>query len=191
MINFIYGEIVSKEDNLLVLKSNNIGYEVVVSSLSADTLNVGDNVQLYCYLQVKEDGLALFGFTCAEEKALFKQLISVSGIGPKLAITVLSGMQPSQLAYAIVNSDTDSLRAIKGLGKKTAERIIVELREKLEIEKATFSLQSAVGGNTDEVITILKSLGISRNEATRRIKCAIDNGMKTTEQILNFAIKNY
>lgn len=190
MINFICGEIVGIENDSVVLKNNGIGYQLTVSQATASRLTVGDNVQLYCYLHVREDCLALFGFKTCEERSMFMHLISVSGIGPKMAVTILSGINTGDLAVAIVNGASSTLSAIKGLGKKTAERVILELREKMSIsDYAQTSFVNEVIG--DEAITVLISLGIKRPEAKERVKQATDSGLNTTEAILNFCLKNF
>ncbi len=189
MIDFICGEVIEIGENTVVLKSGGFGYSLFVSEFTKSRLSIGDNVQLYCHLQVREDALALFGFAGIEEKTLFKNLISVSGIGPKMAITLLSGMRAGKLALCIVSGDYASLCTIKGLGKKTAEKIVLELREKLNISKEML-LQDQTESIDAEAVEVLRSLGIPRKEAAERVKRAVEGGMTTTEQILNFALRN-
>lgn len=190
MFNFICGEIISIEDDNVVIKNNGIGYQLTVSAYTSSKLSVGEEVQLYSYLQVREDCLVLFGFKTLEERNMFFHLTSVSGIGPKMAITILSGMSTSDLAIAIVNGSTATLCSIKGLGKKTAERVILELREKMSILEYA---KSPAGEDklSDEAIMVLVSLGVKRNEAKERVKQACENNLKSTEEILDFCLKNF
>ena len=132
MIAFITGTIEEKSENGVVINCNGMGYEVQTSTATLSSLPlVGEECKIYTYLQVKEDGISLFGFTTVDERELFYKLISVSGVGPKMAITVLSGMNISDLIVSILKEDTTALSRIKGLGKKTAERICLELKDKL------------------------------------------------------------
>lgn len=191
MINFLCGDIVNVIDGKVIIKNGNIGYELYVSSNTASKLCIGDSVQLFCYLQVKEDGLSLYGFYSQEEKALFQQLTSVSGIGPKNAITILSGMQPEDLGCAIFSADTTALCSIKGLGKKTAERIVLELREKMAIFATNKKRYSGHNENSiiEEAVSVLCSLGLNSNSAIEKANAAYESGANTTEQILNYVLR--
>ena len=188
MIGFIYGTIDSKEDNTIVLKCNDIGYELQTSFATAESLQCGEYVKLFTYLQVKEDGLSLFGFRTAEEKTLFLKLISVSGVGPKVAIAILSGLDASRLSEAILRSDIATLCKIKGLGKKTAERIVLELREKIAVTDFVASHNTTdlpIGDEAEEALNVLMNLGSTRSDALLKIKKACAAGAKTTQEILN------
>ncbi|MEG1527663.1 MAG: Holliday junction branch migration protein RuvA [Clostridia bacterium] len=188
MLYFICGKIVEIEDTAVIIENNGIGYRLLVSKNTTRKLSVGKETQLYCHLQVREDCLVLYGFSDLAEKNLFSQLTSVSGIGPKNALNILSGMPLNKIMVAIVTSDTSTLCSIKGLGKKTAERVILELREKLQIDKPL--LKELHSNEEEEVISVLKSLGISKNDASERIRLAKENGFVTTEEILNYCLKN-
>lgn len=191
MLNFICGEIVAIENDYIVVKNNGIGYQLVVSAVTASKLTVGEQVQLFCYLQVREDCLVLFGFGSLEERNMFFHLISVSGIGPKMAITILSGITTGELAVAIVNGSTSTLSSIKGLGKRTAERVVLELREKMSIAEYAQTNVAPQQQLCEEAIAVLVSLGIKRNEAKERVKQATESGLSSTEEILNFCLKNF
>jgi len=133
MIAFLRGRLLEKHPNQIILETGGVGYDVVIPISTFSALpDAGSDVQLRIYTHVREDALALFGFLTADEKTLFEKLISVSGIGPKLAITVLSGLATSDLVTAIRNGQVDQLVRIPGVGKKTAERIVLELKDKLE-----------------------------------------------------------
>ena len=131
MIGYVYGKVMNIDGNTLLVENNGIGYEIICSASALARMNEKKEGGLYTYTQVKEDGISLFGFDTMEEKKMFLKLISVSGVGAKMGITVLGGMRLRDLALAIATSDVKMLSSIKGLGKKTAERIIVELREKV------------------------------------------------------------
>ena len=132
MINFIQGKVVQKEENLLVVENNGIGYEILVSSHTSNSISfLNEEVKVLTYMQVREDGISLFGFVSKEEKDMFLKLIEVSGIGPKMAIGILSGISLGDLSVAIFRQDVKMLCTIKGLGKKTAERLLVELKDRV------------------------------------------------------------
>lgn len=190
MISFIIGKIVSKEENSVVIENNGMGFYL---NVSANTLNelplIGETVKLLTYMNVREDDISLFGFANKEEKDMFFKLISVSGIGPKVAISILSGMKFSELIVCIANEDVKYLSTVKGLGKKTAERIIVELKDKVEMlatssEKADFASNS----NIDDAVETLISLGMNRNDAYKVAKaCATETS--TVEEIITRSLR--
>ena len=132
MIGYIKGKVLSAVDNVVLLENNVRGYEITCSNAVFSKLLVDKQGEVYTYLAVREDGVSLYGFISLEEKNMFLKLITVSGVGPKMGITVLSSIDISSLATMIATSDVKGLSKIKGLGKKTAERIILELREKVE-----------------------------------------------------------
>src|SRR5713226_5734250 len=133
MIAFLRGKILEKHPNQVIVETGGVGYDVLIPISTFSSLpEAGSEVRLRIHTHVREDALALFGFLTGEEKTIFERLISVSGIGPKLAITVLSGLPTSNLIYAIRNSAVEQLVRIPGVGKKTAERIVLELKDKLE-----------------------------------------------------------
>ena len=152
---------------------------------------IGSNVKLYCYLYVREDEMSLYGFNSREEKSMFLKLITISGIGPKASIGILSGMRPEALAVAIVTGDIKSIAKIKGVGKKTAERVVLELREKLSNQETDFftgETQVAVVGLdniSQEAITALKSLGCTQSEAVTLVSQARKECDTLEELILN------
>lgn len=170
MINYIYGKVVEKNENLLVVESNGIGYEIQVSLHTMNSIAFeGEYAKILTYMQVKEDGIFLYGFVSKEEKAMFLKLIEISGIGPKMAITILSYITISELAKAIMSQDIKMLCTIKGLGKKTAERLLVELKDQampvITTENEEVNI-SAVEQATDALV----GLGVGKNEAYRLAK---------------------
>ncbi len=193
MIGYIKGKVLSFYDGTVILENNGIGYEITCSSSVYQRL-IADGVgEVYTYLAVREDGISLYGFISREEKNMFLKLISVSGIGPKMGITVLSNMSLSDLALKIAQSDVKGLTAVKGMGKKTAERIILELREKITADVSEQSqkiTQEVVIDDDQDAIIALMSLGFTKQECVPAIKKAKENGATTIEQLIAFAIKN-
>ena len=193
MISFIIGTLEEKSENGVVINCNGMGYEIQTSTATLSTLPLaGEECKIYTYLQVKEDGISLFGFTTVDERELFYKLISVSGVGPKMAITILSGMNISDLIVSILKEDTTALSRIKGLGKKTAERICLELKDKLTpvggvlIEDKILELDENV---LDDACEALISLGLSKNEALRLARQNA-NENSTAEEIIASVLKN-
>lgn len=193
MIGYIKGKVLSFLDGTVILENNGIGYEITCSSSVYSKLIAEGGGEVYTYLAVREDGISLYGFISLEEKNMFLKLISVSGIGPKMGITVLSNMSLSDLAVKIATSDVKGLTAVKGMGKKTAERIILELREKITediAEDTPKKVQETVTDDDQDAIIALMSLGFTKQECVPAIKKAKENGATTIEQLIAFAIKN-
>lgn len=193
MFNYLFGVVADCKDNCVVLEVNGIGYELAVSSFTLADCVVGEKKRLYAYLQVKEDGLQLFGFSTEEEKGMFLRLISVSGVGCKMAQAVLSGMDSNSLAVAIFNGDTKQLTKIKGLGKKTAERLVLELKEKVIVDASTISSEVAVATKftkeAQDAIAILCSLGKNQADAEKLIEAASQLGATTASELVNMAFR--
>lgn len=194
MIDYIKGKIVDINDNVVVLENQGIAFEIMVSSATMVGLQIEQFVCLYTYLQVREDAFSLYGFSSRDEKKMFLRLISVAGVGPKVALAVLSTVRINEIAMAILNSDTVTLSKVKGLGKKTAERIILELKEKISPTEAigvnnSSVEQTKISKEGEEAIAVLMSLGLSSLDATRRTKKCIENGCVTAEDILSLALK--
>lgn len=136
MFYYLSGELAHREGNICVIDCGGVGYKLTVSMITADYLltKLGKQVKLYTHLAVREDGIEMFGFGSNEEKECFNKLISVSGIGPKVALSILSTHTPEKLAFAIATDDVALIAKTPGIGKKTAQRIILELKDKLSIE---------------------------------------------------------
>lgn len=169
MFAFLEGKICHKQDGCLILNVNGVGYELFMSNYSLSALPViGDETKVFTYLQVKEDGITLFGFATAEEKELFLKLITVSGVGPKMAIGILSNISMNELTQAIALNDIKILSTIKGVGKKTAERIAIELKDKVTLSMSENIPEQIIDSKAvDEAILVLVSLGINKNDALR------------------------
>ncbi len=163
MIAHLRGKLLAKHPNQAIVETGGVGYDVTISVPTfSDLPGVGGDVALHIHTHVREDMLALYGFLRSAEKTLFEKLITVSGIGPKLAITILSGMAADEMVNAIRGNDIARLTRIPGIGKKTAERMVLELRDKLPPEKAgevaTMPTLSAV---EEDVLSALMNLGTS------------------------------
>src|SRR5690348_17252462 len=169
MIAHLRGKLLSKHPNQAVVEAAGVGYEVNISIPTFSDLPApGVEVALFVHTHVREDALALFGFLRAEEKQLFEKLISVSGIGPKLAITILSGMAAEAMVAAIKSNNVAALTRIPGIGKKTAERMVLELRDKLE----SFGVPEAAPAASpveEDVISALVNLGYQRPLAEKAL----------------------
>lgn len=193
MINYLVGEIVLKNENQIVLENNGIGYEISVSLATLDSLPpVGTVGKVFTHLHVREDEMSLFGFSSLEEKEMFFKLTSVSGIGPKVALSILSGLRLSDLAVAIRTGNVKVLSTVKGLGKKTAERIVLELKDKVSLVGEVSEIQEvAVNENIiDEAIDALIALGLSKNDAFRLAR-ENASGSETAEDIIRKAFQNF
>lgn len=192
MYNYIKGIFATAQDNIVVVEANGIGYELNVSNTTLTRLGkIGDECKVYCYLYVKEDEMSLYGFADLSEKDFFVKLINVSGIGCKMAISLLSSGNLSDIISAIASADVGRLSKIKGIGKKTAERIVLELRDKIAPSAESFvaaSYGTSVVSANSEAVEALLGLGYTRQEAVAAVAKAEKPGM-TTEEIIIAALK--
>jgi Holliday junction DNA helicase RuvA len=195
MIARLSGILLSKQPPHLVIDVAGVGYEVEAPlSVFYDLPETGQSVMLLTHLSVKEDSHTLYGFASEAERTLFRQLLKISGIGAKLALTILSGASGDELARYVQDGDTASLTRLPGIGKKTAERIIVELRDKLDAYPATEGgtarpAGSAAGGVAGEAIHALQALGYKAQEASRMVRAVAQPGM-AVEQIIRSALQS-
>ncbi len=176
MIAHLRGRILDKQPNRLVVDVNGIGYDVAVPLSTFYGLgDAGSDIALRIHTHVREDALALYGFATRLEQELFERLISVSGIGPKLALAVLSGIEPPELIRAIEKGDLARLTAIPGVGKKTGERIVLELRDRLPRARVETSAVEVVGTTAlkDDVLSALVNLGYHRPLAEKAVAAAV------------------
>lgn len=172
MIAHLRGKLISKHPNQAIVECGGVGYDVTISIPTFTELGpAGSDVALFIHTHVREDALALFGFLRAEEKQLFEKLIGVSGIGPKLAVTILSGMATDLMVGAIRVNDVARLTKIPGIGKKTAERMVLELRDKLEAFGAAPTV-TAVSPIEEDVLSALVNLGYQRPAAEKAVAVA-------------------
>jgi len=192
MFAFIKGNLINLYENLAIIENNGIGYEIAISSNTFTEIANKKEVLLYTYLQVKEDGFTLYGFNSLDEKKMFLNLLTVSGVGCKVALAVLSGMSLTDLAVSIANENISLLSRVKGIGKKTAERIILELKEKVAKETAKISGGEVLTfkGSAEDAYSALIALGLTRSECLTAVKQALENGANSTEEIITFSLKN-
>ena len=199
MIYSLTGKISMLNENTIVVDTGVMAFEVVCSSYTAYALAGKSEPQtLLTYLQVREDGMTLFGFSSQKEKSVFTDLIQISGVGPKMASTILSGLPVDEIIKAIATSDVKTLSSIKGLGKKTAERIALELSSKFGAEDALESIMSsdtklapkqALKKEVEETAEVLVSMGMSKNDAVELAKSNYTDGM-TSEELVVCCLKN-
>lgn len=170
MIAYLKGKLVIKSVDYIVIDVQEIGYKVYMSKTAIDKLEEEKEIKVYTYLKVREDDISLFGFNTLEELHMFELLISVGGIGAKSAIAILSNITPSKFALAVITSDVNTLKKLQGIGPKTAQRIILELKDKIKTEEAienqenTIKQEEQIQEDMEELIQALQVLGYRRYE---------------------------
>lgn len=181
MIAFLTGKVCYKHEDYLILDNQGVGYQINFDSLYAGKMPaLGEEARIYTYLHVREDDLSLYGFADNEDKQLFELLLRVSGIGPRLASTLVASLSPTEFALAIMGADIKRLTGVKGVGKKTAERMILELKDKIakdmapsaEERESIFSAGAGAGEGLSalkEALAALQVLGYSRREAEQAL----------------------
>ncbi|MEL0185742.1 MAG: Holliday junction branch migration protein RuvA [Flavobacteriaceae bacterium] len=189
MITQIKGRLVEKSPTELVVDCNGVGYSVNISLNTFSQLNDEENIKLFTHLIVKEDSHTLFGFSTKSERELFKLLISVSGVGASTARTMLSSLTPVEIISSINNEDVNSVQSIKGIGSKTAQRIILELKDKvLSLESDDTQIQM-ISKDADEAITALEVLGYSRKQTSKIVnQIKTENHGITVESLIKKAL---
>ena len=196
MIAYVKGKVIDEFEGGVVIENNGIGYEILCSATAAAKLSANKEGAVYTYFQLRDDGVSLYGFDNKAEKAMFIKLISVSGVGPKLGISVLSGMSLTDLATAIATSDVKSLSRIKGLGKKTAERIVRELREKISADEDGVLISPVGATNTvlssedEDAVIALMELGFSSADSRKAVQKAKEAGAKTAQEVISAALRS-
>jgi Holliday junction DNA helicase RuvA len=178
MIAFLRGRLLVKTPNRAVIECGGVGYDATISVATFTSLPAeGAEARLYIYTHVREDQIALFGFAEPPEKKLFEKLLTISGIGPKLAITVLSGIDTARLVTAIRGGDHATLTRIPGIGKKTAERVVLELKDKLEdmavASAPAGAATSSFGAAGDDALSAMMNLGFARPAAQKAVETAL------------------
>jgi len=188
MIAHLRGKLIAKHPNQAIVEAAGVGYDVVISVPTFSELGgIGSEVAVHIHTHVREDAISLFGFLRMEEKQLFEKLLSVSGIGPKLAITILSGMPAGDMVSAIKGNDVAKLTKIPGIGKKTAERMVLELRDKLK----DFGMEPAAPPTSpveEDVLSALTNLGYQRPFAERAVATIAKNGVKNFDAMFRDAL---
>ncbi len=188
MIGYIKGNVLYIKDGVALIENNGIGYEVTCSKTAISCFT--DKAEVYTYLAVREDDVSLYGFASIQEKQMFLKLISVSGVGPKMGITILSGMNLNDLAVKIATNDVKGLSTIKGLGKKTAERIILELREKVSAEITDEPEEKGEKPANEDAVFALMSLGFTKKECEGVVREAENSGITEISAIVTYALKH-
>ena len=191
MYYYIKGTLVQKSDNYIVVDANGVGYMIYTSLNSMqNTGEIGKKITIYTYLHVREDVMDLFGFTTIEEKNMFMQLISVSGVGPKAALSILSVTTPAKFAVAVITNDVKTITKASGVGPKMAQRVILDLKDKMKTDELEIDLEDEsediLSDNRSEAISALVVLGYSSNDAQKAIK-GID-GTLSVEEIIKKAL---
>lgn len=193
MYLYIKGSLEVKTKGYIVVECNGIGYKIFMSDKSLNEIgNVGDTVKVYTHYHVREDEISLYGFKTDEELRMFELLLSVSGIGARSAITMLSNIEPSEFAFAVISDDVDRMTKIPGIGKKTAQRIILELKDKLKTEQAISKdekIKASIHNEEiiSEAVSALQILGYTKKEINSVIeKLEIQN--LNVEEIIKKAL---
>ena len=202
MIEYLRGKLAAVSEDRAVIDVNGVGYCVGISALTASLLpETGEEVKIYTYMSVKEDGVSLYGFPTTDDLDMFRLLISISGIGPKGALGILSTMTPDDLRFAILSGDSKAISRAPGVGKKSADRVILELKDKIDardtVDRAFSGADMHVpdsaknSGARDEAVEAMTALGYSSTEAYRAVKeaaAALGEGAGTDE-LLKAALK--
>lgn len=195
MLAYIKGKLVSRSSDSIIVENNGIGFNVFVPMSVLDALpHVGENITIYTYFLVKEDAMNLYGFLRQDDLNVFKLLITVSGIGPKGALAVLSTLTPDDLRFAVLAGDAKAISKAPGVGNKTAQRLIIELKDKLKIEDVISDIPSqttAVSSNPgikSEAIEALVALGYTQSDAYRAVS-SVTQEADTVEELLKLSLK--
>lgn len=200
MLSYIIGEVAEISADTVVVENNGIGFNIKTSAMTIDSLpSVGDMVRIYTYLHVREDAMQIFGFLSKDELEVFKLLLNVNGIGPKGALGILSAISTDDLRFAVLSDDVNLIKSCPGVGAKTAQKLIIELKDKLRLEDAfemavnNNNKKNTVQDNTvivmNEAVEALVSLGYSSKDAIAAVKKVENIQNKNSEQILKEALK--
>ena len=200
MLSYIIGEVAEISADTVVVENNGIGFNIKTSAMTIDSLPpVGDMVRIYTYLHVREDAMQIFGFLSKDELEVFKLLLNVNGIGPKGALGILSAISTDDLRFAVLSDDVNLIKSCPGVGAKTAQKLIIELKDKLRLEDAfemavnNNNKKNTVQDNTvivmNEAVEALVSLGYSSQDAIAAVKKVENIQNKNSEQILKEALK--
>ncbi len=168
MITYIKGRLIEKSPTKIIVESNGIGYEINISLNTYEQILDDESIKIFTYLQRKEDSDILFGFSSKSERSIFQQLISISGIGPSTARTILSSISPTEIQEAVREEDVDRIKSIKGIGLKTAQRLIIELKDKVELfDKKDIDLSSENLDIKKEALLALSVLGFNKSKSEK------------------------
>lgn len=192
MISHLHGKLVEKTPTQVVIDCGGVGYQVNISLHTYSLIPTSDFIKLFTHLQIKEDSHTLFGFVEKSEREIFRLLLSVSGIGASIARTMLSSLDPKQITNAIASGDVVTIQSIKGIGSKTAQRVILDLKEKVlklyDLDEVSMSQSNT---NRDEALSALEVLGFVRKTSERVVeKIVKEDPDASVESIIKKALKN-
>ena len=202
MIAFVRGTAVDMTENSVIVETGGIGYEIYMTGTDLSQIHMGDEVKIHTYFNVREDAMLLYGFRSKDDLQMFKLLLGVNGVGPKAAVGVLAGITADELRFAILSDDVKTLSKAPGIGKKTAQKLILELKDKMKLEDA-FEIKLAheqekaaaglgeVSDGRQEAVEALVALGYSSTDALRAVRKVTDVAPDDVEGLLKAALKNF
>ena len=202
MIAFVRGTAVDMTENSVIVEAGGIGYEIYMTGTDLSQIHMGEEVKIHTYFNVREDAMQLYGFRSKDDLQMFKLLLGVNGVGPKAAVGVLAGITADELRFAILSDDVKTLSKAPGIGKKTAQKLILELKDKLKLEdafelKLAHEQEKAVAGlgeisdGRQEAVEALVALGYSSTDALRAVRKVTDVAPDDVEGLLKAALKNF
>ena len=202
MIAFVRGTAVDMTENSVIVEAGEIGYEIYMTGTDLSQIHMGEEIKIHTYFNVREDAMQLYGFRSKDDLQMFKLLLGVNGVGPKAAVGVLAGITADELRFAILSDDVKTLSKAPGIGKKTAQKLILELKDKMKLEDA-FELKLAheqekaaaglgeVSDGRQEAVEALVALGYSSTDALRAVRKVTDVAPDDVEGLLKAALKNF
>ena len=202
MIAFVRGTAVDMTENSVIVETGGIGYEIQMTGTDLSQIHMGEEVKIHTYFNVREDAMQLYGFRSKDDLQMFKLLLGVNGVGPKAAVGVLAGITADELRFAILSDDVKTLSKAPGIGKKTAQKLILELKDKMKLEDA-FEIKLAheqekaaaglgeVSDGRQEAVEALVALGYSSTDALRAVRKVTDVAPDDVEGLLKAALKNF
>ena len=201
MIAFVRGTAVDMTENSVIVEAGGIGYEIYMTGTDLSQIHMGEEVKIHTYFNVREDAMQLYGFRSKDDLQMFKLLLGVNGVGPKAAVGVLAGITADELRFAILSDDVKTLSKAPGIGKKTAQKLILELKDKMKLEdafelKLAHEQEKAVAGlgeisdGRQEAVEALVALGYSSTDALRAVRKVTDVAPDDVEGLLKAALKN-
>ena len=202
MIAFVRGTAVDMTENSVIVEAGGIGYEIYMTGTDLSQIHMGEEVKIHTYFNVREDAMQLYGFRSKDDLQMFKLLLGVNGVGPKAALGVLAGITADELRFAILSDDVKTLSKAPGIGKKTAQKLILELKDKMKLEDACElklaheQERAAVGAGEvsdgrQEAVEALVALGYSSADALRAVRKVTDVPPDDVEGLLKAALKNF
>ena len=202
MIAFVRVTAVDMTENSVIVEAGGIGYEIYMTGTDLSQIHMGEEVKIHTYFNVREDAMQLYGFRSKDDLQMFKLLLGVNGVGPKAAVGVLAGITADELRFAILSDDVKTLSKAPGIGKKTAQKLILELKDKMKLEdafelKLAHEQEKAVAGlgeisdGRQEAVEALVALGYSSTDALRAVRKVTDVAPDDVEGLLKAALKNF